>query len=185
MFVALGCAGLLSLGCCGCLVFAFFQGQADRREFGDLAAACAGGPTAGAGAYPVPSPRAQAMRHESDGAWRREAVMIPSAHESSTRAETNVVVCLEPELVVQDDPCVMSDVMMRTHTFPRRHRAVHARIVAAATGATLFEGDLASAVPACTLTATGLVPDDGYAYEGDSVGRDQVGPWYQAWLATR
>lgn len=185
LFVSIGCALALSLGCCGCLVWAVIQGQADRREFGALEAACRGAATPGTGAYPVPAPRAQAMRHQSDGSWARESVLIPSASESDTRADTNVVVCLEPEVVVQDEPCVFSDVMMRAHTFPRNHRVVHARLVVAATGAPLFESDLAAPVPACTLTSTGLVPSDGTVYDGDSIGRDQLGPWMQAALAPR
>lgn len=179
-----GCGSLFFLSCCGCMVWAFFAGQANRTEFGDLEQACRGVPSSGTGPFPVPAPRAIGMSHDGDGRYSLDGFSAPDPIRASTRGEVNVVICTEPEVVVDDVGCSFSDIMMRTHTFTRNHRVVHARIVAAATGAPLFEGDIATRPPDCTLTSTGLVPDDGYVYAGDGVGRDDVTRWFQSWAST-
>ena len=182
--IYLGCGALLLLSCGGCCVWAVIQGQLNQRELGPLAAACSAQPVAGAGAYPVASPRGIVMRRTSDG-WHTDLVAMPAAFEADTRSDTNIVVCLEPDVEITDEPCSFSDVMFRVHTFSRSHYAAHARVVAAASGATLFEGDMSSAIPACTYTSTGLVPSDGYVYEGDEIGRTEIEAWLRGWLATR
>lgn len=182
--LAVGCALLALLSVCGCCVWAGLAGQADRRAFEGVDQVCAGVPATGVGAYPAASLRAAGARHEPDGRWRRDPLAIPSALEAETRGDVSVVVCVEPQRRVDDPPCTMSDVMFRTHTFPRWHYVAHARIVAAASAQALYEGEIASEMPACTLTSTGLVPDDGYAYEGEEIERDQVGAWLSTWIAS-
>jgi hypothetical protein len=175
---------LLVLSCCGCWVFGYFRAQHDRAEFGGIELACSGLPAGGgAGPWPTASPLALGFERDSDG-WDRTTLAMPHDIAASTRAEASLVLCFDPERTIEDPVCTFSDAMWRTHDFRRRHATRRVRIVAAATGVTLHDGEVATAIPECLLTSTGLIPSDGHVYDGGSVGRDDILTWYQAWLAT-
>jgi hypothetical protein len=182
LLLGLGCGGL-SLSCCVCMVFFSFRGRAMQDEFGALSQACDGRPVPGAGAYPVAAPLLAGVRRQSDGTWRYDALAAPNAYEAPTRAATSVVMCLEAEVEVEDPPCFFTNIVMETHSHRRSHRSMQARLIAASTGAVLHAAEIVAPTPACVTGS--FVPDEGYEFEGDSVGRTEIQSFVEAWLATR
>jgi hypothetical protein len=162
-------------------VAAWFEGTAMQDQFGPLAQACDGRAVPGAGAYPVPTPLVAGVRRQSDGTWRYDSLAAPRVHEGATRAETNVVLCLEDEVEIEDPPCYFTNVMMETRSYRRTHRSMQARLVAASTGAVLQASAIVAATPECT--AGSFIPEEGYEFEGASVSDDDVERFYTTWLA--
>jgi hypothetical protein len=165
------------------MVFAWFQGTAMRDEFGPLGQACDGRAVPGAGPYPVPTPLVAGVRREPDGSWHYDSLAAPTAHEGASRAETHVVMCLEDEIEVEDPPCYFTNIMMETHTHRRTHYAMQVRLVAASTGQVLQASQIVAATPECVTGS--FVPEEGYEFEGGSVGREEIQTFYETWLATR
>lgn len=174
-----GCGGLLLLTCCGCLGFAAWRGQLDRAELGPLAAACDGRPVEDAAAHPATSPRLIVFERD-DGGWSREPLLLHSDDQAGTRAEASLVICLEEEQRVEDTECSFMTIT-EVRRYPRSHYAARARLVEARTGRVIAAGEVVSPTPPCTSGA--FVPDDDDAYEGETIGQEDVRRWYTAALA--
>jgi hypothetical protein len=177
-----GCGSLFTLSCCGCLVWAWISGTRTNDEYGPLAQACTGSPVEGAGPFPVPAPRVAGVEHESGGAWRYDGLAAPRDHRAGSRAETNVVLCLEAEEEIEDAPCRFETITFQVNEYRRSHRMIRARIVEAATGRALHAGEIVGDIPECTSGF--FVPEEGTEFEGASVTDEQVTAFYTTWLAT-
>ncbi|MBZ0118030.1 MAG: hypothetical protein K8H88_13590 [Sandaracinaceae bacterium] len=175
-----GCGLLLVVSCCGFVGIATYAGRKQQGEFAPLAAACDGRPVGGAPALSG-APRLVVMLHDSRGQWQYRGSLGPPSYAVSERAQASAVVCLEEEAEVEDEECSFMTVT-EIRRFRRTHYAARARLVEAATGRVLHDGEVRSEPPACVSGV--FVPDDDDAYEGESIDRDDLGAWVAAWLAT-
>ncbi|MCC6877507.1 MAG: hypothetical protein IT378_24585 [Sandaracinaceae bacterium] len=175
-----GCGLLLAVSCCAFVGIATYAGRKQQAEFASLAGACEGRPVEGAPALSG-APRLVVMLRGPRG-WEYRGSLGPPSYAVSERAQASTVVCLEEEVEVEDEPCSFMTVT-EIRRFRRTHFAARARLVEAATGRVLHDGEARSEAPACVSGV--FVPDDDDAYEGESIDRDDLGAWVAAWLATR
>ncbi|MFK7988425.1 MAG: hypothetical protein AB8I08_20555 [Sandaracinaceae bacterium] len=135
---------LVMISCCGCLVFAWFQGTAMREGISAAGDACEGQAVSGSASYRAGGPQHFAFFEPDREGWSWTQYLGDAVPYAETTEEVSVVLCVQEIEPVQLETCRYEGGHSVTRTQYRRH----VRVAAAESGTALMDTHMAGTAPA-------------------------------------